>query len=247
MPLRESKAFVLRTYPLSDTDKICLLLTTDFGKVRVVAKGARRVRSRFGSMLEPLTEIQVSFFEKEHRELSTLSRCEMVQSNYDWGTSPEGEATAHYMAELVDQFSPAAEASQRVYRLLQATTACLRESTNYAAILTYFETWLLKLSGFLPALDHCSNCNTGFEDQELIGILVQGASLCRQCGAGGQGIALASQVRREILGALRLSPREWLATNPGPATIKNFRALLQELIRHVLERELKAQRFANFH
>ncbi len=243
MPLRETKAFVLRTYALSDNDKICLLFTNDYGKARVVAKGARGVKSRFGSMLEPLTEVEVSFFERENRDLFTLSRCELVQSNFGWAASPEGAVTAHCMAELIDQFLPPGEANPTTYRLIKATTECLRDSADLVTSLAYFETWLLKLSGFLPPLDHCSRCGNAFKGTESIAILREGASLCGQCGGSNHGMALDPLARKTMLGSLRLSPRDWIATRPAAGAIKSFRTILYELIRHVLERDLKAQRF----
>ena len=66
MPLHHSEAFVLRTYTLQEADKICVLLTRESGKVRGVAQGARRLKSKFGSSLEPFTEVLVSYFEKEN-------------------------------------------------------------------------------------------------------------------------------------------------------------------------------------
>lgn len=246
MPIQETSAYVLRTYTLSDSDKICLLLTKDFGKVRAVAKGARRVRSRFGGSLEPLSEVQISFFGKEHQELTRLNRCELTQSNFDWSSSPEGEAASHYIAELVDQFLPPHEANPTVYRLLTAVTGCLRNSEKFGAVLTYFEIWLLKLSGFLPALDRCSSCGTPFAEGEAVRIQIQGAALCESCGEATAGTIVDSKVRHEVLAALRLPPQTWVDTQPGGATVRNFRALLQEIIRYVLEKEPKAQRFVNF-
>ena len=72
MPLHTTEALILRTYKLNDADRIVVFLTRDRGKKRGVAKGARRLRSRFRGALEPLTRASVVYFEKESRELVSL-------------------------------------------------------------------------------------------------------------------------------------------------------------------------------
>src|SRR5919199_637171 len=79
MPLRETEAFMLRTYTLKEADKICVFLSRDAGKLRGVAHGARRLKSRYGASLEPFTEVAISYFQKEHRELVSISNCEIIR------------------------------------------------------------------------------------------------------------------------------------------------------------------------
>src|SRR5512132_1887252 len=80
MPVYKSEALILRTYKLGEADRIVVFLTRDRGKKRGVAKGARRQRSKFAGALEPLTEVQVAYFEKEGRELVGLNYAETVRS-----------------------------------------------------------------------------------------------------------------------------------------------------------------------
>src|ERR671929_1903535 len=80
MPLYTADALILRTYKLGEADRIVVFLTRDRGKKRGVAKGARRQRSRFVGALEPLTEVRVTYFEKERRELVGLNYAETVRS-----------------------------------------------------------------------------------------------------------------------------------------------------------------------
>ena len=77
MKLVTTDAIVLRAYNLAEADRIVLCLTRSSGLVRAVAKGARRMKSRFGAALEPFTLIKLSFHEKEHRELVTVSSAEI--------------------------------------------------------------------------------------------------------------------------------------------------------------------------
>ncbi|MGA9994972.1 MAG: DNA repair protein RecO, partial [Pyrinomonadaceae bacterium] len=78
----ETEAIILRTYNLSEADKIVVCLTHSNGVVRAVARGARKLKSRFGAGLEPFTLVQASYYEKENRELVSLKRAEIQKSYF---------------------------------------------------------------------------------------------------------------------------------------------------------------------
>ena len=89
MVLVNTDAIVLRSYNLAEADRIVVCLTKSAGLVRAVAKGARRMKSRFGAALEPFTLIRLSFYEKENRDLVTISGAEIVKSNFDLASQIE--------------------------------------------------------------------------------------------------------------------------------------------------------------
>ena len=120
MPLYTADALVLRTYKLGEADRIVVFLTRDRGKKRGVAKGARRTRSRFTGALEPLTEVQVAYFERPGRELVGLNYAETVRSPLSLcGDAVLGDAFGYvgYFAELLDEWAQDADADERLYRL----------------------------------------------------------------------------------------------------------------------------------
>src|SRR5689334_3473570 len=123
MPVYTSEALILRTYKLGEADRIVVFLTRDRGKKRGVAKGARRQRSKFTGALEPLTEVQVAYFEKERRELVGLNYAEPVRSPLALMGSPKsGHGVADddalgyvsYFAELLDEWAQEADADDRL-------------------------------------------------------------------------------------------------------------------------------------
>jgi DNA repair protein RecO (recombination protein O) len=116
MPLYSADALILRTYKLGEADRIVVFLTSDRGKKRGVAKGARRPRSRFVGALEPLTHVRVAYFEKEQRELVSLNYSEPSRSALSSGTI-EGLACAAYFAELIDEWAAESHEDERLYRL----------------------------------------------------------------------------------------------------------------------------------
>lgn len=157
MPAQASETFVLRTYPLKEADLIVSFLTRDQGKLRGVAKRARRPKSSFGSGLERLSHVRMFYFQRENRELVNLDSCELIQSQFDLAAGYETSVALDYLAELVEQLLPPHEPSERVFRLLAAVLGFLRTGPGDAAERTwpailYFTLWVVRLSGFLPEL-----------------------------------------------------------------------------------------------
>ncbi|MFA5911547.1 MAG: DNA repair protein RecO [Vicinamibacterales bacterium] len=149
MPLYTAEALVLRTYKLGEADRIVVFLTRDRGKKRGVAPNAGKSRKRFGAALEPLTEVRVSYFEKERRELVGLNYAEPVRSPLS-APSPEALGYSHYFAELIDEWAADADVDERLYRLGTSALEALVTGTPVEALARYFECWLLRLQGVYP-------------------------------------------------------------------------------------------------
>lgn len=154
MPARVSEAFVLRSYPFQEGDLIVSFFTRDQGKLRGVAKRARRLKSQFGSGLERLSQVRVSYYQKENAELVRLDGCELIQSQFGVLESYDAGVALDFIAEVSDQLLPPAEPNERFYRLIAAVLADLRANPGSAVwrAVTYFSYWAVRLSGFLPEL-----------------------------------------------------------------------------------------------
>ena len=149
MPLYTAEALVLRTYKLGEADRIVVFLTRDRGKKRGVAPNARKSRKRFGAALEPLTEVRVSYFEKERRELVGLNYAEPVRSPLS-AASPEALGYSHYFAELIDEWAAEADVDEKLYRLGTSALEAMLSGAPVEALARYFECWLLRLQGVYP-------------------------------------------------------------------------------------------------
>ncbi|MGH9767631.1 MAG: DNA repair protein RecO [Blastocatellia bacterium] len=251
MPLHETDAFVLRTFTIKEADKICVFFTRESGKLRGVAHGARRLKSRFGASLEPFTEVSLVYFQKESRELVSISNCEIINSQFVEGMSGEMLGVMHYLAELVIEFIPDHEPNERVYRLISATLESLRrigapelvdakESNNkLPAIVRYFEIWMLKLAGFFPHWNNCGACERDLSDQATVWLTNEGIPQCSACG-GGRGEELRPLVWRTIHEVLTQSPAKFLSPVRDARSIAQVGNLAARLINRVLERELKS-------
>src|SRR5688500_1740980 len=146
MPLYTAEALVLRTYKLGEADRIVVFLTRDRGKKRGVAHNARKSRKRFGAALEPLTEVRVSYFEKEQRELVGLNYAEPVRSPLS-AASPEALGYSHYFAELIDEWAAEADVDEKLFRLGTSALEALLTGALPEALARYLESWLLARRG----------------------------------------------------------------------------------------------------
>jgi DNA repair protein RecO (recombination protein O) len=157
MALKESEAIVLRTYPLRESDLLVTLFTRLEGKVKGVARAAKKSKRRFGGALEPLTYVRAFYDDRERQELVRLDSCEVIESpmateiNY-----PRAVALGH-VAELLDELLPDRESSDAVFRLSLAVLQELHGASLWMP-LTYFELWMTRLMGFLPEFSECVAC-----------------------------------------------------------------------------------------
>jgi len=167
MPARVSEAIVLRTYPLKEADLIVSFLTRDSGKLRGVAKRARRPKGGFGASLERLSHGKMFYFQRETRELVTLDACELIHSHFGLHRDFTVSVALDFVAEVSEQFLPPAEVNERFFRLLLAVLEHLRQSAqNIWRAVTYFSLWVVRLAGVLPALDVCVGCGAWLDDPE---------------------------------------------------------------------------------
>ena len=152
MNLHRAEALTLRTYPYGESHKIAVFLTREFGKVRGIAHGAKKTKSRFGSSLEPLTHLHLTFYRKEHQELAVVKNCEIVRAFSVYQLKWEVNLHFNYFAELLMEFGKEQEECENLFRL---TLAVLEASQTVPVEIAarYFEFWILELEGVLPRLD----------------------------------------------------------------------------------------------
>jgi DNA repair protein RecO (recombination protein O) len=239
MGLNETEAIVLRTYNLAEADKIVVCLTKEFGVIRAVAHGARRLKSRFGAALEPSTIVVLSYFEKEGRELVSLKQAEIIHSHFSLAQNAEIVSVIAYMSELVMEFSPPSEPNEKVFRMVKAVLEALeRLPLDSSAIMRYFEVWILKLSGFYPDLRACAHCNQPL-DGVSFALTVSSQGLC--CGkcACRSTMKLSREAYNQLCSARKLSPVDFaktmLALDPLQRT--EIATLTEFFIGRALERQ----------
>src|SRR5689334_15467235 len=223
MPARVSEAIVLQTYPFKESDLVVSFLTRDQGKLRGVAKRARRPKSNFGSGLERLSQVKMSYFQRETRELVNLDSCDLVRSQFGLLADYSASVALDYLAEVTEQLLPAAEPNERFFRLLVAVLDHLQSGEPGCVwrAATHFSLWAVRLSGLLPQLDVCLGCGSWLGDADephrAYFTRVRPGLVCETCRrslvpGGSWELSMAS---RQIAGEMlrtpigQLGPRTW--------------------------------------
>ena len=140
MPTRVSETYILRTYPFRESDLIVSFFTRDQGKLRGVARRARKPKSSYGSGLERLSLVNLSYSQKETRELVNLNSCDLLNSQFDLLASFDAGVALDYIAEVSDHVLPANEPNERFFRLITVVLAHMQDRAAGAiwAAITYF-------------------------------------------------------------------------------------------------------------
>jgi DNA repair protein RecO (recombination protein O) len=152
MPAQVSETFVLRTYPFREADLIVSFFTRDQGKLRGVARRARRPKSAFGSGLERLSQVRMAYFLRENAELANLTSCELIDSQFGLQADYACSLALDYFTEVTDHLMPPHEPNEKFFRLLKATLDFLRSGGSVWSAVDYFTVWSVRLAGVLPEL-----------------------------------------------------------------------------------------------
>ncbi len=182
MALVTTHATILKTYEYSETSKILRLLTRDQGLCSVIAKGARRPKSRFGGLLEPFTDGVATYYAKEGRELHTLSGFELLGERQALGNDLVRYAGAGILTEIALRFAPAAPDPELHWQLRRGLDRLVGEVGDIEVAI-FEETWkLVTTLGFGPAIERCVECETSpATDESAHFNLIDGVIVCRRC------------------------------------------------------------------
>jgi DNA repair protein RecO (recombination protein O) len=183
MPLKESEAIVLRTYPLGEGDRLVSFLDRQAGRVRGVARGARMPKSRFGSTLEMLSYIRVWYFEREGRELVRINQCELIESFLDVQRDYPSSVALALVSEIAESLLEEREVAEPQFRLILLTARAIRTCGPAPAVLAYFSLWMARLGGWLGPLDRCSRCGRALESESAFHSSGHAELFCRNCRA----------------------------------------------------------------
>jgi DNA repair protein RecO (recombination protein O) len=239
MGLVETEGLVLKSYGLAEADKIVVFLTQEHGLIRGVAKGAKRLKSKFGGSLEPFSIVRLTYFQKEDRELVSIQQSEIIRSFFEKAVNPNTFQKFAYLVELLNDFAPPSDPNERLYRMAKV---CLETSDehpeNLAQMILYFELWLLKLGGYLPSWERCDICKREIAKPEKANLQINFHLACQNCRKT-RGEWMISPEQREIfLVAQRVSPTKFLElTKGGIEDAGEVSNILKRIISNVLGRE----------
>ena len=247
-----TEAIVLRRKDIGEADRILTLLTPGAGKVRVVAKGIRKPRSRKAGHLELFTRTKLLV--AVGHDLDIITQAELVEAYRPLREDLLRSATAAYMVELLDRFTPDDQENPEIYELLTHGLEWAATARDLGLAARAYELHLLSAAGFQPQLHRCVICNQALVPEDQFFSPHQGGVVCAACGAEPLDPAADPHLRGGwlplSLNALKLL--RFTQSNPYPKvaaltitahTQAEAEAVMARYITVLLERRLKSVEF----
>ena len=238
MSLTTSEALILDVLDLHDRDRIVTFLTRDHGKKKGVAKGARTKHSRFSGQLQPLSKVQITWYEKEGRELGRISSVEMVRPAHRLQEDLDGILLGSYLADHLLEIAQENEPSDLFFRLLDSTLDALLAGVDRDLAARYFEVWALRLAGVFPPPHECPACGRPLAGWAVLPPAGE-TLLCLDCG--GQGGLIVRPETLELLGRIgRQSLPKAAEAPPAAQALRQLEEVSARIRRYFLQRELRS-------
>jgi DNA repair protein RecO (recombination protein O) len=236
--------FVLRTLNYSESDLIVTFYSHDFGKLKGIAKGAKRSKKRFANVFEPFSLTNIIFTRKNRDMLAFIESCDIIDHYHAIRQDMEKTLIASYFIDLTDHFSPEGKKNEKIFQLLQDFLLMLGREKASDAIVRFFEMRLLKLTGFEPALEQCIVCKTQVTNGNSYYFHAsEGGIKCSACAKSQkyeQPIS-AGTVRTLLLGKEMDIDKIKLITLTDSLAMES-RSILIGFISYVLGREVKSMK-----
>jgi DNA repair protein RecO (recombination protein O) len=235
---------VLRSLDYGESDRIVTFATSDFGKLKGIAKGARRSKKRFVNTLEALSCSEVIFSRKGHDSLALIESCHIVDHYPAIRENLDKTLTASSMLELVDQFMHEGKGYDGIFETLQGFLNLLAEGTKIREGLhAFFAVRVLGIAGYAPVLDRCILCNVPLTGDNAYRFSpVKGGVMCRSCGKDHpEGLPVSLGTIRTLLLSRDLGLDKLGRLTVTSLTVLECEQLLHRFIVHLLGKELKTQ------
>ena len=182
MAQRSSQAVILQTTDYGESDRIVTLYSQDFGKLKGIAKGAKRSQKRFGSALEPFTHNEVVFVDKRSHGLVRLERCHIIQSFQGIAHDIKKVILGNYLLELVNALTAEKEKNAEIFTLLLFFIKMIQEKSFREELTRIFEFRLFSLIGYQPQFMCCVVCGEEFDVNDNYQFSIKrGGIVCSGC------------------------------------------------------------------
>ncbi len=236
------EAVVLRHSDWGEADRMLTLFTRELGKLRVVAKGVRRLRSRKAGHLEPFTRVALML--ARGRDIWIVTQADTLDAFLPLRDNLERTAYAAYVAELLDRFTYEEGENPSLYRLFVEALERVAALEDPVPAIRYYEVRLLDLLGFRPELQHCVQCGAEIRPEAQFFSALLGGVVCPKCGGDAAGARPVSlQTLKFLRHYQRSSYAEATRVRLPDAVRPEMEALMQYYLTYLLERGLNSPAF----
>jgi DNA repair protein RecO (recombination protein O) len=240
--VQKTRAVVLRTLDYGESDRIVTFISADFGKLKGIAKGARRSKRRFANALELLSLSEILFSRGGRGGLFLIEGADVISHHPGIREDLEKTLIATYLAELVEGFSAEGKKNVELFRLLGDFLAYLDREAPRAGIERFFEMRLLRLTGYDLHIGSCLACGKELEEiSEPAFIPAEGGIRCRICLRNATAaLSVAPGTLKTLITGSRMDLQMIPRLVVSDRTARESRAVLGGIIEHLLGKALKS-------
>ena len=236
-------AIVLSRFDYGEADRILTLFTPSYGKLKAIAKGIRRTKSRLGGSLEPLAELRVALARGRTFDVVT-----QVQVSHAWlrlRDSLESTATAWYFAELADRALEERHEAEGLYALLRRSYELLDGGMDTGRVARWYEMHLADELGVRPEVDRCVECDRMLEaDEQFRWVPPLGGVLCSRCpGPPAERTGLSVEALKLLKAYQRMDVEALAGLRLAPAVEREVEGAMRDFLRVSLERDARSLDF----
>ncbi len=235
----KTKGLVLRRIPLNEADQIVTLLTRDEGRVSLIAKGSRRLKSRFCGRLELLNHLDLNYL--QGRDLGYLSEAEILEF---WPTdiNLKAQGALFYMAEITGRMLPEGGETSEVYELLCQTLRHTDEQSSEIMLYAYIVK-LMTLLGFMGSWNTCSRSEAKLDLEETHYLSVNDVSLVRSEYSSPADLCLSPSVIKWVSYMQKEVFENLKKVSPSPQEKAEFWSIMQHIFSNLLHFPFKSEGF----
>ena len=243
----KTDGIVLRSLAYGESDLIMTFFTDGFGKLKGIAKGARRSKKRFVNALDLFSRSDIVFSRKNTEGLALIEACDVKEHYSGIRESLDGTLVATYFVDLVDQFSSEGKMDAALFKELHEFLGLIGSGNSTETLIRIFELRLLKRVGYEPVLDHCLACKTAIHDIGTPAFSVhEGGIFCERCApAKPETLAASCGTCRTLLMGRDMDLLKIGRLLLSGKTEMESRVILARFIRHLLGKELNSFKVLN--
>jgi DNA repair protein RecO (recombination protein O) len=236
--MKTSEAFLIRKIQYGEADYLLTLLTKDFGKIRGLAKNAKKSRKRFGGRLEPFVHLRVRVRERLGG-MKFIEDSETIKVFSPLMEDVELFMCGSFILENVDVLLPEEEPNEKIFELLAETLSALDSKKNPLAVILRFQLSVLSLSGYKPNFDVCVNCGRAIEEGAFFNVQ-KGGGLCNSCK---KNEPIEFRVPGDFLLSQRLIKDDWNFLNCDLEPSFDYIKILVKFTEYHTGKEIRSSKF----
>lgn len=247
MALYRTPAIVIKSSYFGEADQIISFFSKRFGKIRALAKGTRRFKSKLVSSLQPITLLELIYFARERQDLARINSCDIIYPFSGIKADFEKIKRAYYALELIDLTIPEGGLEPKLFITLVRFLRLLEKSGNIQnidSLVRLFEWHVLASSGFKPRLEQCLFCKKVPEKEPIVFSMVTGGLLCNRCSVQVRdAVSISPGSLIFIKNALETDLAEGINWQLPEILNEELKEIAQKCFSSYLGREIKTAKF----